>query len=298
MHQPTKININHSRMNSIWIDEDQEAEKIYTFQTHRFSESDDEDEALGVALLNSDQPVLGSKRNISLPPLLSFSSTDDSLSFDSSDNSLFDSPIKKSPAKRFISLFNIKQPVVAPKKMHITTPFGFQHISHGSFKPTSPDETGLTSNTKYNGQSTPTTPTPSYPLNCAFRTESIPDTSYNSDHTSIQSRSRSITPIQLNSSKKCVRYKSCKRQKPLQMPISARNVPNLNEASNTRPVILPPARNPTRLLKSKLKENTNSYEDISPDFLKEYDFPSLLENYTEADNLDDDPFYLTPKTPK
>lgn len=68
------MNAEHSTMNlpqmrSIWLDEDEEAEKLYGLQAQQFMGSDDE-ECLGITYINSDKPLLSNKKNIELPPLL------------------------------------------------------------------------------------------------------------------------------------------------------------------------------------------------------------------------------------
>lgn len=64
------------QMKSIWIDEDQEMEKLYGFQVRqRFmngpsTDSDeDADEDLGIVLVDSEKLALPNKNNIKLPPL-------------------------------------------------------------------------------------------------------------------------------------------------------------------------------------------------------------------------------------
>ena len=60
--------MNLPQMRSIWLDEDEEAEKLYGLQAQQFMGSDDE-ENLGITFINSDKPVLSNKKNIELPPL-------------------------------------------------------------------------------------------------------------------------------------------------------------------------------------------------------------------------------------
>ena len=60
--------MNVPQIKSIWLDEDDETEKLYGLQAHQLLDSDDDDE-LGVVMINSDKPVLSNRKNINLPPL-------------------------------------------------------------------------------------------------------------------------------------------------------------------------------------------------------------------------------------
>lgn len=120
------------QMKSIWIDEDQEAEKLYGMvgQTLLLGDSDVESQEndLDVTVLNSDQPVLSHKKSIMLPPLKQSTnlsgarSTKKELTRTTKKNKGFFKSIFKS---------NKAQQHGVPAK--ISTPFAFQHISHASY---------------------------------------------------------------------------------------------------------------------------------------------------------------------
>lgn len=63
------LQVNLPQMKSIWIDEDQEAEKLYGLQAQHLMDSDGEDH-VDVVLINSNKPLLNNKEKIELPPLI------------------------------------------------------------------------------------------------------------------------------------------------------------------------------------------------------------------------------------
>ncbi|KAL3234882.1 GTPase-interacting component 2 [Nakaseomyces bracarensis] len=122
------------QMKSIWIDEDQEAEKLYGMvgQTLLLGDSDVESQEndLDVTVLNSDQPVLSHKKSIMLPPLKQSAGNTSRVA-----NSRAKGSKTKNNKGFFKSIFksgNKNQPqYTGPAK--ISTPFHFQHISHASY---------------------------------------------------------------------------------------------------------------------------------------------------------------------
>ena len=64
---PTDLQ-NLPRMKSIWLDEDQEIEKLYSIQAEQFMNSGDHVDAMNITLLNSDVPKLENTENILLLP--------------------------------------------------------------------------------------------------------------------------------------------------------------------------------------------------------------------------------------
>ncbi|CAB4252363.1 similar to Saccharomyces cerevisiae YHR061C GIC1 Protein of unknown function involved in initiation of budding and cellular polarization [Maudiozyma barnettii] len=126
------------QMKSIWIDEDQEAEKLYGIQAQQLMDSgsdyDDEDgEYHGIPdlmLINSDKPILNNKKNIELSGLKNASSP---TKYQSHATEKSSTNKKSSSSKKFFKkLFNsssFKQES-SMKKRNISTPYHFQHISH------------------------------------------------------------------------------------------------------------------------------------------------------------------------
>ncbi|XDT26974.1 CRIB domain profile [Nakaseomyces glabratus] len=123
------------QIKSIWIDEDQEAEKLYGMagQTLLLDESDMEsdNEEFDVTVLNSDKPVLNHKKKIMLPPLVPRSPTYHRY------NKIASPDAGKKDKKFFRSLFKSNgsknKGSNGDKAMKISTPFDFHHISHASF---------------------------------------------------------------------------------------------------------------------------------------------------------------------
>ncbi|CAI4518577.1 ADM_collapsed_G0024610.mRNA.1.CDS.1 [Saccharomyces cerevisiae] len=128
------------QMKSIWIDEDQEMEKLYGFQVRqRFmngpsTDSDeDADEDLGIVLVDSEKLALPNKNNIKLPPLPNYMTINPNI------NSNHKSLTNKK--KNFLGMFKKKDllsrrhgSAKTGKQSSISTPFDFHHISHANGK--------------------------------------------------------------------------------------------------------------------------------------------------------------------
>ncbi|AAS50319.1 AAL047Cp [Eremothecium gossypii ATCC 10895] len=110
---------NLPQIKSIWIDEDEEAEKLYGLQAQQMMDSDDE-ELLGVVTLNSEQPVLNNKTRIELPPL-----PPSAYELKKSQSAMDLLARKKQKWKQFF--LGRRE---ARGRMSISVPFAFQHISH------------------------------------------------------------------------------------------------------------------------------------------------------------------------
>lgn len=59
------VNQQLPQMKSIWIDEDQEAEKLYSLQAQQLMGGDE----FNITMVNSDKPALNNKKQIDLRPL-------------------------------------------------------------------------------------------------------------------------------------------------------------------------------------------------------------------------------------
>ncbi|EJS43428.1 gic1p [Saccharomyces arboricola H-6] len=128
------------QMKSIWIDEDQEMEKLYGFQVRqRFmngpgTDSDeDADEDLGIVLVDSEKLALPNKNNIKLPPLPNY------MTINSNINS--NHKFLTTKKKNFLDIFKKKDllsmkhgSTKMTKQSSISAPFGFHHISHANGK--------------------------------------------------------------------------------------------------------------------------------------------------------------------
>ncbi|SMN18447.1 similar to Saccharomyces cerevisiae YHR061C GIC1 Protein of unknown function involved in initiation of budding and cellular polarization [Maudiozyma saulgeensis] len=128
------------QMKSIWLDEDEEAEKLYGIQAQQLMDSgSDYDEEDGgyhgipdLMLINSDKPILNNKKNIELSGLKTISSPTKFRSHSDKKRSAANNKKSSGSKKFFKKLFNssgFKQESNIKKK-NISTPYHFQHISH------------------------------------------------------------------------------------------------------------------------------------------------------------------------
>lgn len=128
------------QMKSIWLDEDEEAEKLYGLQAQQFMGPDDED-ALSIRMVNSDKPLLSNKKKIDLGTLAKNKfrmarspafkgSVNGSGRSDDRDNS---NNVHQKTKGGFFSFFKGKE-ANNGKTKKISTPFQFQHISHADAK--------------------------------------------------------------------------------------------------------------------------------------------------------------------
>ncbi|GAV53312.1 hypothetical protein ZYGR_0AI05960 [Zygosaccharomyces rouxii] len=128
------------QMKSIWLDEDEEAEKLYGLQAQQFMGPDDED-ALSIRMVNSDKPLLSNKKKIDLGPLaknkfrMACSPVSKGFINGSGKSGNHNSSSNNSQRSKggFFSLFKGKEASNA-KNRKISTPFQFQHISHADAK--------------------------------------------------------------------------------------------------------------------------------------------------------------------
>lgn len=132
------------QMKSIWIDEDQEAEKLYSLQAQQLM-GDDE---LNITLVNSDKPALNNKKQIDLRPLVKKSNSpqlynkEHKFSGKSSTSAQVQEVSNKvSYKKSIMNLFkngNVSSYSRKKKQQNnvriISGPFDFQHISHAGGK--------------------------------------------------------------------------------------------------------------------------------------------------------------------
>ncbi|CCD24485.1 Gic1p NDAI_0D01710 [Naumovozyma dairenensis CBS 421] len=123
------------QMKSIWLDEDEEVEKLYGgLQAQKFLADENDEDNLDIMVLNSDKPVLDNKRfkNIPINPQFNITNTITTTST-SSGNS------KKKQKKKLFQLFgksnnNNTQSNNTISLKSISSPFAFQHISHAGEK--------------------------------------------------------------------------------------------------------------------------------------------------------------------
>ncbi|KAL3234957.1 septin ring organization [Nakaseomyces bracarensis] len=113
------------KMDSIWLDEDQE-EKLYNIQAQVLMDSDEnEDELQNIMFLNSKKPLLNNKKNIELPPLTEDNSQRHGEKFAKSGLT----SQKRANRRSILKLFTQDK---ERRPVSISTPFNFQHISHAN----------------------------------------------------------------------------------------------------------------------------------------------------------------------
>ena len=96
------------QINSIWIDEDEETEKLYGLQAQLLRETglDGDDYNFDIQLVNSTKPALNNKRNIELPPLRPIDNSQENGSNGSGDKSTEGLSLGHSKNKSFDALFH------------------------------------------------------------------------------------------------------------------------------------------------------------------------------------------------
>lgn len=115
------------QIKSIWIDEDEEAEKLYGLHTQLMDF--DGEEQIGVLTINSEIPMLENKQNIELPPL-------PPVAYDSCKMKSGLNTVRRK--SKWGEIFRSKATKNSRQNSEcgvgISVPFGFQHISHANGK--------------------------------------------------------------------------------------------------------------------------------------------------------------------
>lgn len=261
VHHPVAITIDaHTmalpQMKSIWIDEDDDEQKLYGISAPNLVDTDNEDQ-LGVILINSDKPVLSNRKHIDLPPL---------------PPSAYDmklSKMHKSKRKRkgLLKLFQSKTSKEEAAKIKISVPFDFSHVSHADSRagfdipqlsPTiDPQEQSIVEMSQMKMQKA-TRPS-NDPLVKAFVTDAIPST-----YTPRTSRCSSNKRSSVGSSN----YSDTRVRSTSTMATSLLNDSNSRMLSKL-----------TSLEKNHLKHKYSKSDssELDVEFLKNYQFPTLLE---------------------
>lgn len=197
-------NNNLPQMKSIWLDEDEEAEKLYGMQTQQLMDSgSDYDDEYGdshaipdIMMINSDKPILNNKKNIKLSGMpKQYQKTA------YTSNHYAKSKKKSSGSKKFFknlfgsSGFKQETPI---KKKNISTPYHFQHISHAGgmdededIQDTRTEENDSSNNEKAEGHEIVKSCDPRVKqLSSIFVTESIPQSKHDSHYSNLQNNHR------------------------------------------------------------------------------------------------------------
>lgn len=291
--------MNLPQMRSIWLDEDEEAEKLYGLQAQQFMGSDDDEENLGITFINSDKPVLSNKKNIDLPPLLpnphpsSYNRRSNSSSAKSKESSA-SSGNKTNHKNVFFKLNLLKKKFLGAqldiRGKGISTPFDFQHISHADTRngfqdgqlqepsslPTEIEDDCASSSSKRDSRS----------LNKAFVTERIPAnreskliSRSHDKKTSRLSVARSISVTSSNYSKNTQGNVHSINGRVVSTSTIATSI--FEYSPNASPK---QSKNKLHALGHRYTNSTDSSES-SLDFLKNYNFPTLLEDKPILDFL-------------
>lgn len=246
------------QMKSIWIDEDEEAEKLYGLQAQQFMGSDD-DEQLDVVIVNSDKPVLNNKKNIELPPLPPSAYKNNLKNAAEITTKVSEKKKKKS----LLKFFKSKESNGQKSRLKISVPFGFSHISHADarceFDPVMQE---------YSQQQQQK---PEQDALChakAFVTASLP---LNSDH----KRDKSLSPR--SSSRYSPSISSFRHSQISNSRVQSTSTMATSVLNDTPSRSLEKLNN---LEKMHLRHKYTKSEDsnVSVSFLKNYQFPTVLEN--------------------
>lgn len=213
MNRNKSISSRVPHMSSIWLDKDENIEKLYNFQSEQFLRDEEDDENFQIFLMNSSIvsedvrtvpvsplsqhsptfPSSSSRNSSNISPVNINSSYDsDVLTTDTSDVS---SDLSKTKKTKSGNLKSMRQKLLGrlrkkwgsnyvsndKKKNSISTPFHFQHIFHANL------ENNLTTSNKQNGLTVDTT---------GQRNDDALDNSSNIDVTSSMASAGSpISPI-------------------------------------------------------------------------------------------------------
>ncbi|EDO18865.1 hypothetical protein Kpol_1023p34 [Vanderwaltozyma polyspora DSM 70294] len=278
------------QMKSIWLDEDEEAEKLYGLQAQQFMAGDDDDEKLGVKMINSNKPLL---KNMELIKPLNnsnnFNSNDDEDYYYLKNNK------RLSKKKQLINFFKNKefngQKLLGKK---ISSPFGFQHISHAADSSEDELTTEATTNEESkqevllpsiddnehggNDSSHPNVPTHTRSLSKAFVTETIPE-SYN--NSTLQSRNLLRTYRTSMGRSVSTSSSQYSKQSTIDTIRTSRITSTVTMATS---IADSPVKRQLRTSDSEKKHIDSGYardsnsSNISLEYLKSYTFPTVLQD--------------------
>ncbi|CEP64559.1 uncharacterized protein LALA0_S12e01684g [Lachancea lanzarotensis] len=259
------VQMNLPQMRSIWIDEDQEAEKLYGLQVQHLMDSDGEDQ-VDMMLINSDRPCLNNKERIELPPLMPaaykpsrgkkpLQHVSESISGSSK------SKTKKSTGK-FLRFFRSKETRFDAPSTKISVPFNFQHISHADLKNAFEDE-----------ELPNEEPISPIALNKAFVTKSPEPTPFAAlgRRTSYSSKSPSLRRA---SSLASSQYSSTTAR----IVSTSTMATSVNDYSSSLKKL-----DQLEKVHLKHKYNKSDASSVSVEFLKSYNFPTVLEDVPLAE---------------
>ncbi|QLQ80954.1 hypothetical protein HG537_0E03090 [Torulaspora globosa] len=253
---------NLPQMKSIWLDEDEEAEKLYGLQVQQFMGPDDEDD-LAITMVNSDKPVLSNKKNIDLAALGKNIKTSKLLS-----NSALGSSRKKSSRKKkgLFALFRNKEHHVVKDTAKISSPFAFQHISHADVRTGFEEEVQEEQSAEVENQPK------SRPLSRAFVTHSTTDSFSGSGDVNERKRASARMSVSTTGSSRYSRFSNTTGRIPSSSTMATSI---LHESGSPHRAALISGIDKLTLRERKKRDSSDSGSSIS--FLRDYDFPALIE---------------------
>lgn len=253
------------QMKSIWLDEDEEAEKLYGLQVQQFM-GPDEDEDVAIMVVNSDKPQLSNKRNIDLGPMGRSFKTPKFLSASASSKK------KLMKKKGLFALFKNKESHATRDARKISTPFGFQHISHADVR--NGFEAEDREQKEESQEEVVEEELPSRPLSRAFVTHSIPaDTSSASVDVSERKRASARMSISTTGSSRYSRFSNTAGGRIVSSSTMATSI--LHESNSPNRFALLSSMDKLNL-QDKSRDSVGSGSSIG--FLKDYNFPTLSED--------------------
>lgn len=280
------------QMKSIWIDEDQEAEKLYSLQAQQMLGGNDE---LNIRMVNSDKPELNNKRQIDLRPLTKKLGVSQSNSkrqqqiLNNQNNSSHSTLPKLRSKKSILNIFrsssvsdhrskNKNSKNTGSGTRIISGPFDFQHISHA----------GGNQETNENLE------TPKK-LNIANRTPRIEVSSESKKHQKNDSMSlnkafvtETLRPESVVSSNYANSMHSGQHDRVMSVSTTATTfldrTPSFNRIKHLSGNKLLTQKN--HLMTSERPDSMGS--NLSLNFLKNYSFPTLLEDEQVKDFHEDE----------
>lgn len=291
-------NNNLPQMKSIWLDEDEEAEKLYGMQAQQLMDSgSDYDDEYGeshgipdIMMINSDKPILNNKKNIKLSGLpKQYAKTV------SSSNHYAKSKKKPSGSKKFFkSLFGssgFKQET-SIKKKSISTPYHFQHISHAGGVDEDEDSNNKEEFDNANEKSEEDEIVKSCDprvkqLSSIFVTESIPQSKHDSHYSNLQNnhrrRSSSINNKRTSYSSSIYSSGTASTRGERIMSSSTMATTILDRFPSSSNSSFPSRSNNSSFKfsssdKEMFRPLSEASEEDSIQFLKNYSFPTLLED--------------------
>lgn len=271
------VPLNLPQMNSIWIDEDEEAEKLYSLQVQQLMDSDDEDK-LGVVMINSDKPILNNKTNIELPPL-------PPSAYKKNENSF--PQFTKKKKKSILKFFKTNGTNKDQSQVKISAPFGFNHISHADSRSIFDSLDSSSNHKSFSGGSNRSSVTDPQRLSSCSQSPFDAEENLHLRGKKTLSKAFVTDALSHDESPKSLRSRSPSTCRSSTISTSTNSYTRVVSASSMATSLVADSSlrslaKLNNLEKIHLKHKYNKSEDsaISVEFLKSYQFPTVLEDST------------------